>query len=81
MASYRQASQLSGVMSIREDARRTIAYLVVACYFALLATIVLIGWMVLRLNTEDMLKVLTTTAGVVGGIVGAVVGFYFQARA
>ena len=80
MPRYRQASQLSGVTFVREDARRNIAYIVVACYFALLATIVLVGWMVLRLGTEDMLKVLTTTAGVVGGVVGAVVGFYFQAR-
>jgi hypothetical protein len=36
--------------------------------------------MVLHVNIDETLKVLTTTAGVIGGVVGAVVGFYFQAR-
>ena len=80
MPGMQQVPQLSGITSIREDARRTIAYAVVTSYFALIAIIVLVGWMMLRLDTDSMLKVLTTTAGVVGGVVGAVVGFYFQSR-
>jgi hypothetical protein len=32
----------------------------------------------LQLAIDDVLKILTTTAGVLSGVVGAVVGFYFR---
>jgi hypothetical protein len=46
--SQQQVPQLSGVSVIREDTRRTIAYIAIGSYFAILAIIVIVGWMVLR---------------------------------
>lgn len=44
----------------------------------LLLVIILLGWIYLHLPIDDVLKVLTTTAGVLTGIVGAIIGFYFR---
>jgi hypothetical protein len=71
---------LAGVEVGRETTRRNIAYASVVGFLVILVTIVVGGWFFLRADVEDILKVLTVTASVLGGIVGAVIGFYFQTK-
>jgi len=47
-------------------------------FLSILATIIIVGWLWKRILIDDVLKILTTTAGVLSGVVGAVVGFYFR---
>jgi hypothetical protein len=73
-----QVGQLGGVEEVREATRRYIAYLAIGAYFVIIFAI-LAAWLFSpNAKPDDALKVLTTTAGVLGGIVGAVIGFYFQ---
>jgi hypothetical protein len=67
-----------GVERTREAARLGIALVSTLGYFVLLAVIIIVGWLVMKLPIDDVVKVLTATAGVLGGIVGAIVGFYFR---
>lgn len=67
-----------GVERTREAARLGIAFASILGYFVLLAVIIIVGWLAMKLPIDDVLKVLTATAGVLGGIVGAVIGFYFR---
>lgn len=76
--SYRSLSQVSGLDVEQEGTRRIIAYVAIGAYFLLLALLLVVGWMILRIQVEEVLKVVTTTAGIIGGVVGAVVGFYFR---
>lgn len=71
---------IAGVQIIRESTRRIIAYGALAGFFGILVLIVVGGWLVLKASVDDVLKVLTATASVLGGVVGAIIGFYFQAK-
>lgn len=73
-----QIGEMPGVEQAREESRRYIAYSAIGGFLALLGLIVVVGWLVLKLPVDDMLKVLTATAGVLSGVVGAIVGFYFR---
>jgi hypothetical protein len=74
----RQVGEFSGVEIAREQTRRTIAFIAICSFFFVVGVIVLVGWLILKLQSDEVLKVLATTAGVLGGIVGAIVGFYFR---
>lgn len=78
MTAHYEIPDISGIEIIRERTRRAIAFISVLGYFLILGVIALGGPRFLGLNIDDALKVLTTTAGVLGGVVGAVVGFYFR---
>jgi hypothetical protein len=69
---------MPGVEIAREGTRKYMAYGALGGFLGLLALIVFVGWIMLKLPIEDVLKVLSTTAGVLSGVVGAVVGFYFR---
>ena len=69
---------LAGVETGLETTRRNMAYGSLFGFLTLLATVVIVGWLWRRIAIDDVLKVLTTTAGMLSGIVGAVVGFYFR---
>jgi hypothetical protein len=75
-----EIGNISGVEVVREGTRRVIAYIAIGSYFAILALIAPVSWVAFKLGVDDVLKVLTTTAGVLGGVVGAVVGFYFRSE-
>ena len=49
-------------------------------FFGLLASIIIVGWLFRTIAIDDVIKVLTTTAGVLSGVVGAIVGFYFHSE-
>jgi hypothetical protein len=66
-----------GVTKI-ESTRRWLAYISLAGYLFIIAAVVLWGWVWLDMKIDDVLKVVTTVAGVLGGIVGAIIGFYFR---
>jgi len=72
--------QMLGVEQAREESRRYIAYLAIGSFLALLAVIIVVGWIVLNLPVDDVLKVITAIASVLSGVVGAVVGFYFRSE-
>ena len=69
---------LPGVEVNREETRTRIAYIALYGYIGLLVLIILVGWWILRLQIDDVLKILTATAGILSGIVGAIIGFYFK---
>jgi hypothetical protein len=69
---------IAGLDVAREETRKYMAYGALFGFLGLLVVIVIGGWMWLQLGIDDVLKVLTTTAGVLSGVVGAVVGFYFR---
>ena len=71
-------SDLPGVELGKETTRRNMAYGSLFGYLLILATIITVGWLWKRIMIDDVLKVLTTTAGVLSGVVGAVIGFYFR---
>lgn len=73
-------TSLSGVDVQREETRTTLAYISLGGYIFILILILIIGWWILRQNIEDVLKILTTTASILGGIIGAIIGFYFRGK-
>jgi hypothetical protein len=73
-----QIAQLPGVELVREDTRRTIAITAIASYFVILGLLVLGGWLTSK-PVDEIERLVAVTAAVLGGVVGAVVGFYFQA--
>ena len=75
-----EVAGISGVELTREETRKWIAYGALAGYFLLLGIIVINGWLLVKNSVDDVLKILTTTAGVLSGVVGAVVGFYFRSE-
>jgi hypothetical protein len=75
---YAQAAQLSGVHEERQGTRRAIAIIAIAMYFGTLGLLVLVGWLGFNKPVNDIEKLLAVTAAVLGGVVGAVVGFYFK---
>jgi len=74
----RALPEYPGFEGVREFARLGIAFVSILSYFSLLAVIIIVGWLVMRLPIDDVVKVLTAAAGILGGIVGAIVGFYFR---
>jgi hypothetical protein len=73
-----EVAGLPGVEIGKETTRRNMAYGALFGFLILIAVIILFGWLYKGVAIEDTLKVLTTTAGMLSGIVGAVVGFYFR---
>lgn len=73
-----EVPQISGLEISAETTRRNMAYGALFGFLALLATIIIVGWLWKRIPIDDVLKILSTTAGVLSGVVGAVVGFYFR---
>ena len=69
---------LPGVELGRETTRRNMAYGSLFGYLLILSTIIVVGWLWKRIVIDDVLKILTTTAGVLSGVVGAVIGFYYR---
>lgn len=68
--------ELQGLEEVRENARRTIAYATLGGFLGVIAVVIVLG-MILGRPVDDTLKYLTFIASALGGIVGAVVGFYF----
>jgi hypothetical protein len=75
-----EVASMSGVASTREETRKYMAYSALGGFLGLLTLIIVVGWMILKASIDDTLKVLTTTAGVLSGVVGAVIGFYFHSE-
>lgn len=73
-----EAPAISGVDSVREGTRKIMAYIALGGFMGVITVIIVGGWMYLNREMDDVIKVLTTTAGVLSGVVGAVVGFYFR---
>ena len=73
-----EVAGMPGVELTREETRKYMAYSVLGGFLGLLGVIIIVGWMILKSSVDDTLKILTTTAGVLSGVVGAVVGFYFR---
>lgn len=73
-----QIPDLPGLSISREDTRKKIAYVSVGAFFFIIAIVVVGGWMILGANIDDIIKLLTAVSGVLSGIVGAIVGFYFR---
>ena len=72
-----EVGSLSGVEVVRENTRTGLAYILLGAYLVFLAVLIIVGWLFLGLQVDDITKMVSLTAGVMGGIVGAVVGFYF----
>ena len=71
-------ADIAGLETERETTRRNMAYGALFGFLGILALIIIVGWLWKRIAIDEVLKVLTTTAGMLSGIVGAVVGFYFR---
>jgi len=71
-------NSIPGVEIQREQTRTRIAYIALYGYIGLLTIIVIIGWWILRKEIDEVLKILTAVAGILSGIVGAIIGFYFR---
>lgn len=69
---------ISGVEIIKERTRTSIAFIALCSYIGLLFLILIIGWWILKNQIEDVLKVLSAVAGILSGIVGAIIGYYFR---
>ncbi|GAA4397431.1 hypothetical protein GCM10023187_06880 [Nibrella viscosa] len=71
---------ISGVQQGRVSSlRKYVALLALIAYFSLLAFIVYMAYN--SANREEFdrtMQLFTTTAGILGGVVGAIVGFYFR---
>jgi hypothetical protein len=76
--SSRPISGMPGVEIQRERTRTYIALLALCSYIALLIIVLIVGWAFLRKPIEDVLQILTAVAGILSGIVGAIIGFYFR---
>jgi len=73
-----EVPDVTGLDYGKETTRKNMAYGSLFGFLALLAVIIIFGWLWKGVAIDDTLKVLTTTAGMLSGIVGAVVGFYFR---
>jgi membrane associated rhomboid family serine protease len=69
---------MPGVELVREQTRTRIAFIALYSYIGLIAATLIIGWWLLRLDVDKVLQILTATAGILSGIVGAIIGFYFR---
>ena len=69
---------LFGVDNDQEETRRWLAYIAVAGLFITILVVIVGGWIILGKKVDDVLEVITTVASVIGGIVGAIIGFYFR---
>lgn len=64
----------------REDARRGLAYTIVACLAAVVFGSFLLFWTRGAATVDDVVKVIQAVLSPVVGIVGAVTGFYFSSQ-
>ena len=71
---------LPGVETTREGMRKWIAYTALVAFFGLIAFVIIVAWVWRAMAIDDVIKILTTTAGVMSGVVGAIVGFYFHSE-
>ncbi|MCR8561442.1 hypothetical protein KXD93_27560 [Mucilaginibacter sp. BJC16-A38] len=69
---------MPGVEIQREQTRTRIAYIALYSYIGLLTIVIVIGWWLLKLKIDEVFKILTAVAGILSGIVGAIIGFYFR---
>jgi hypothetical protein len=75
-----QIPDLPGLSISREDTRKRIAIISIGVFFAIIVLIVFGGWILLNANIDDIIKLLTAVSGVLSGIVGAIIGFYFRSE-
>jgi len=68
-----------GTKTSREEARRNIAYGLVAA-LVLLLTIPVVRWFLGWSTTDDLIKIVPVIGSALGGLVGAIIGFYFRAE-
>ena len=80
MPSYHEIPGMPGIELSREHTRQHVTYIAIGGFFLINGLIILIGWMFLKLDADEVLKVLATASGVMGGVVGAIVGFYFRSE-
>ncbi|OHB85422.1 MAG: hypothetical protein A3J73_07280 [Planctomycetes bacterium RIFCSPHIGHO2_02_FULL_38_41] len=73
-----EVAGMPGVELTREETRKYIAYGALGGFLGILGLIIIFGWLICKHPIDDVIKVLTTTAGVLSGVVGAIVGFYFR---
>lgn len=71
---------MSGVEVIREKVRQRLAYWSVFAYFATIITIIFFGKPMLSIEINEVVQLITTVAGILGGIVGAIIGFYYKSN-
>lgn len=69
---------LPGIEIEREETRTNLAYISLGGYIFLLVLILAIGLGLSKTLVDDTLKILSAVASILGGIVGAIVGFYFR---
>jgi membrane protein DedA with SNARE-associated domain len=68
-----------GIEIERDTVRRYIAYTALGGFLSIIGVIVLGGLFGRPKTIEETVQLITTTASVLSGVVGAVVGFYFNA--
>ena len=73
-----EVAELPGVEAIREDTRKYLAYGAVGGFLAIFIGILVVGGLV-RMPVDDLVRILTTAGGLLSGVVGAIIGFYFSA--
>jgi VIT1/CCC1 family predicted Fe2+/Mn2+ transporter len=75
-----QVPEVAGVEEAREQTRKYIAWVAIIGLFATLITIVVGGWLLNNKSIDETLQMLTTAIGVLAGIVGAIIGYYFRSE-
>lgn len=73
-------NNLPGVDVRREETRSRLAILAIVSFLSTIVMIIFFGWIVLGRDAKEVVSILTTTAGILAGVVGAVVGFYFREK-
>ncbi|MGC2237210.1 MAG: hypothetical protein WA584_13680 [Pyrinomonadaceae bacterium] len=77
---YYEIPGISGVEEKLEETRRHLAYTALGGFLGILVLVIIIGWAILKAPVDEVLKIITTIAGILGGVVGAIIGFYFRSK-
>ena len=74
-----EISEMPGVQLEIEGTRKHLAYAALGGFLGILVLVIIIG-AILKSPVDEVLKLITTIAGILGGVVGAIVGFYFRSK-
>jgi TRAP-type C4-dicarboxylate transport system permease small subunit len=75
-----QIPEALGVEETPEKTRKYIAWIAIGGLFVTLLVIIIGGWLISGKTIDDTLKVLTTAMGILTGMVGAIIGYYFRSE-